>query len=118
VDQQLIQIGNFFLILFTSEYIHCLSRVDFNQFPALANINYHIANLTAGDCLFIPSGWIFQERSLDSTIAIIYNIHHNQALNVDLNAVETCLINNKYDSSFTLDQIDWSNTENEPQSLK
>jgi len=59
-------------------------RVDLNQFPALVNIDYHIANLTAGDCLFIPSGWIFQERSLDSTIAIIFNIHHKQALNVDL----------------------------------
>ncbi|CAF3977457.1 unnamed protein product, partial [Rotaria sp. Silwood1] len=27
-----------------------------------------VTNLTAGDCLLIPNGWIFQERSLDNTI--------------------------------------------------
>ncbi len=72
-------------------------------------------NLTAGDCLLIPSGWILQERSVDSSISIIYNIDHKQALNVDLNAVQTC---DTYDSSFTLDQIDWSHVDNEPRNLK
>ncbi len=92
--------------------------MDFNQFPALANINYYVANLTAGDCLFVPSGWIFQERSLNSTISIIYHIHHQQALTIDLNAVETCSRSNQYDSSFTLDEIEWSTVENESPNLK
>ena len=87
--------------------------MDFNEFPALENIDYHIANLTAGDCLLIPSGWIFQERSEDSSISIIYNIDHKQATSADLNAVQTCETNNKYDSSFTLDQIDWSHSDTE-----
>ncbi len=92
--------------------------MDFDEFPALANIDYHIANLTSGDCLLIPSGWIFQERSEDSSISVIYNIDHKQALNVDFNAVKTCETSNKYDRSFTLDQIDWSHADNEPKNLK
>ena len=88
------------------------------QFPALANIDYHTANLTAGDCLFIPSGWILQERSLDTSISIIYNIDHTQAVNVDLNAVQTCSTSNNYDASFTLDHIDWSAMDEEPRNLK
>ncbi len=66
----------------------------------------------------IPSGWIFQERSEDSSISIIYNIDHKQALNVDLNAVQMCETSNTYDSSFTLDQIDWSHADNGPRNLK
>ncbi len=93
-------------------------RVDFNQFPALENVDYHVANLTAGDCLFIPVNWIFQERSLDSTISIIYNIHHKQALDIDLNQVQTCSTSDTFDGSFTLDQVDWPSMENEPQNFK
>ncbi|UJR21880.1 hypothetical protein I4U23_024953 [Adineta vaga] len=93
-------------------------KVDFNQFPQLANVEYHITNLTAGDCLLIPVHWIFHERSLDSTISIIHNIHHKQALNIDLNEIQTCTESNTYDASFTLDNINWANTENEPQNLK
>ena len=89
-------------------------RVDFDLFPALVNVDYHTANLTSGDCLFIPSNWIFQERSLENTIAVIYNIRHQHALNIDINELKTCP---DYDGTFTLDQIDWSN-EHQPQSFK
>ncbi len=85
-----------------------------NQFPALAEIDYHLANLTSGDCLFIPSGWVFQDRSLENTIAVIYHIKHQQALNVDIQELKMCP---KYDPTFTLDQIDWS-IENESMSFK
>ncbi|CAF1381138.1 unnamed protein product [Adineta steineri] len=89
-------------------------RVDFDLFPSLANIDYHIANLTSGDCLFIPNHWYFQERSLENTITIVYNIKHQQALNIDVNELKTCP---EYDPTFTLDQIDWS-VERHPQSFK
>lgn len=104
--------------MFSHSFIHSFlspSSVDLNQFPAFANIEYHVANITAGDCLLIPSGWIFQERSSDSTISIIYNLDHQQAIDVDLNTLEAC---QTYDPSFTLDQIDWSSIDNEPHSLK
>jgi len=89
-------------------------RVDFDQFPALANIDYHIANLTSGDCLFIPSNWIFQERSFENTISVTYNIKHKIALNIDVKELETC---ETYDATFTLDQIDWS-AERQPVSFR
>ncbi|CAF1561880.1 unnamed protein product [Rotaria sp. Silwood1] len=93
-------------------------KVDFNQYPELENIDYYVTNLTAGDCLFIPNGWIFQERSLDNTISIIYNIHHKQALNIDINDIKHCSTSNTFEFPLTLDQIDWSNIDNEPQNLK
>ncbi|CAF0818457.1 unnamed protein product [Adineta ricciae] len=93
-------------------------KVNFNQFPMLKDVDYHVTNLTAGDCIFIPVHWIFHERSFDSTIAVVYSIHHKQALNVDLNEIQTCSNSNKYDRSFTLDQVDFSSTGNEAPSLK
>ncbi|CAF1036633.1 unnamed protein product [Rotaria sordida] len=95
-----------------------LEKVDFNQYPELENIDYYVTNLTAGDCLFIPNEWIFQERSLDKTISIIYNIDHKQILNINIDEIKICSTKNIFDSSFTLDQIDWSKMENEPQNLK
>jgi hypothetical protein len=114
VDPPLIQTGSSHIhfILFCKDSF--ISRVDFDQFPALANIDYHIANLTSGDCLFIPNNWIFQERSFENTIAIVYNIKHQQALHVDGNELKSCAT---YDATFTLDQIDWS-VERQPQSFK
>ncbi|CAF1099452.1 unnamed protein product [Rotaria sordida] len=87
-------------------------KIDFDQFPAFANIDYHIANLKSGDCLFIPSSWIFQERTFENTISVIYNIKHHQALNIDINQLKNC---STYDATFTLDQIDWSA---EPQTFR
>jgi hypothetical protein len=92
--------------------------VDLDQFPALANVDYHVANLSSGDCGFIPSGWVFQERSLESTVTIIYNIHHKRAGYVDASELQTCSSSTPYDPSFTLDQVDWSMLEHEPQNLK
>ena len=92
-------------------------RVDLDQFSALVDVEYHIAKLTSADCLFIPSNWIFQERSLESTIAVIYNINHQQAVNIDASVIEKCAKNETFDAKFTLDQIDWT-AESEPQNLK
>jgi hypothetical protein len=103
-----------FIIITFFDQVLFISRVDLNQFPALADIDYHLANLTSGDCLFIPTGWVFQDRSIENTIAVIYNINHQQALNVDVNELKMCA---EYDLTFTIDQIDWS-TEHEPMSFK
>ena len=89
-------------------------RVDLNAFPALTDIDYHLANLTAGDCLFIPNEWIFQERSTENAISVLYNIKHGQALNIDVDELKNCP---DYDPTFTLDQVDWS-VERHPQNFK
>ncbi|CAF1640115.1 unnamed protein product [Rotaria magnacalcarata] len=79
-------------------------KVDLDQFPAFANIDYHIADLKSGDCLFIPNSWLFQERTLKDTISVIYNIKHHQALHLDADQLNTC---SNYDPTFTLDQVVW-----------
>ncbi|UJR27910.1 hypothetical protein I4U23_009171 [Adineta vaga] len=89
-------------------------RVDFDLFPAFNNVEYHLANLTSGDCLFIPNSWVFQERSMEHTISVIYNIKHQHALKIDANELKQC---SDYDATFTLDQIDWS-ADRQPQSFK
>lgn len=91
-----------------------IARVDLNRFPALAEVEYHLANLTSGDCLLVPSGWIFQERALENSIAVIYNIKHHMASTISPKELETCA---EYDPTFTLDQIDWS-TEQAPMNFK
>ena len=98
----------FFLVIFS---------VDLNQYPALANIQYHIVNVSAGDCLFIPSQWAFQDRSLASTITFVYNFNHHQMVMIDANDLNNCLNKNEYDEKFTLDQIDWESPR-EPPNLK
>ncbi len=114
VDHLLIQTGRFYINLIFLRTSCFFFRVDFDEFPALANVDYHIANLTSGDCLFVPSNWIFQERSFENTISVVYNIKHRQALNIDVSELKTCPT---YDATFTLDQIDWS-AERQPQSFK
>jgi hypothetical protein len=93
-------------------------RVDLKRFPALTNIDYHLANLTSGGCLLIPTGWTFHENSLDTTVTIIHNLHHQRAIHLDTYDINTCTSTNTYDRSFTLDQINWSALDNEPLSLK
>ena len=93
-------------------------RVDLKQYPALADIEYHVANLTAGDCLFIPSGWIFQERSPDNTMTVLFNINHQRAVHLESAEIEHCAQTAVEDPSFTVDQIDWSMLDHEPQNLK
>ena len=93
------------------------SSVDLDRFPALADVQYYTTTLASGDCLFIPSGWVFQERSLESTIGMIYNINHYQATELSVEDIKTCQTNHIYDDKFTLDQIDWI-TDREPPNLK
>ncbi|CAF1418715.1 unnamed protein product [Rotaria magnacalcarata] len=93
-------------------------NVDLNQYPELENVEYHVANLTAGDCIFIPNGWIFQERSLDSTISILYNINHKQALQLNLEELKTCSESDPLDSPLTLDRIDWTAIESDPENIR
>lgn len=88
-----------------------------DQYPALANIEYHVANVSAGDCLLIPSQWAFQERSLEATITIVYSLSHQQMLMIDSDETERCLNSTQYDENFTVDQIDWT-AERQPPSLK
>lgn len=89
-----------------------------NQHPELANVDYYVANLTAGDCLFVPNEWVFQERSLDNIISVLYNMRHAKTAAIDLNELENCVKSDTSDSSFTLDLIDWAAIESEPQNLR
>ncbi|XP_071819609.1 uncharacterized protein [Apostichopus japonicus] len=47
-----------------------VDRVDFVKFPSLAKVDFHFANLSAGDCIFLPYKWIHQVNSYDRNIAV------------------------------------------------
>ncbi|XP_059152927.1 bifunctional peptidase and arginyl-hydroxylase JMJD5-like isoform X2 [Physella acuta] len=40
-----------------------VDKVDFEKFPRLANIEWYQANLSKGDCLYVPKGWYHQVTS-------------------------------------------------------
>ena len=91
--------------------------MDLDAYPALADVQYHIVNMSAGDCLFVPYQWVFQDRSFEATITLMYNLNHHHMVMIDSNDQNKCLTQSEYDEKFTLDQIDW-NTQREPPNLK
>ncbi|ESO82239.1 hypothetical protein LOTGIDRAFT_96029, partial [Lottia gigantea] len=46
-----------------------VDSVDMRKYPGLAKVEYIHAHIDAGDCLYIPYGWIHQVRSFNSNIA-------------------------------------------------
>lgn len=97
----------------------CVSfhRVDLEKFPSLIDSEFHLVNLTAGDCLFIPNEWIFQERTFHSSISIISNVEHQQIFLVEDDQIEECEKKSSFDERFSLDQIEWTN-ERDPPNLR
>ena len=47
-----------------------VDRVDLERFPSLANATVYLANMSAGDVLYIPDGWWHVVRSYDRNVAI------------------------------------------------
>ena len=47
-----------------------VDRVDLERFPSLANATTYLANISAGDAVYIPDGWWHVIRSHDRNIAI------------------------------------------------
>ncbi|CAF1482026.1 unnamed protein product, partial [Didymodactylos carnosus] len=93
-----------------------LEKIDYDKYPAFLNLKYYEVNMTSGDCLFIPALWIYQVHLFESNIGIVYNINHDHAIDIELDS-KTCSPN-EFDSSLTLDMIEWPAPENQPQSLK
>ncbi|CAI9728759.1 wybutosine-synthesizing 5-like isoform X1 [Octopus vulgaris] len=73
-----------------------VDRMDYTQYPELAEIEYHLGNMTAGDCLYIPYLWIHQVRSYGSNLAV--NIWWNNSKN-HLIDVNKCLKECRHDLS-------------------
>ncbi|XP_070568015.1 tRNA wybutosine-synthesizing protein 5-like [Ptychodera flava] len=57
-----------------------VDKVDFTKYPELNNVEYHFANMTPGDCLFIPFKWFHQVNSFDGNIAVNIWWNHNPKL--------------------------------------
>jgi len=36
---------------------YIIDSVNFTRYPEMAAVKYHVVNLTAGDCLYIPYKW-------------------------------------------------------------
>ncbi|EDV25232.1 Lysine-specific demethylase 8 [Trichoplax sp. H2] len=47
-----------------------VDKVDLNKYPGLGKVDYQVARMEAGDCLFIPYHWYHHVRSYDSNIAV------------------------------------------------
>lgn len=82
-----------------------VDSVDYLKYPSMANVGeYHYANLTAGDCLYIPYKWIHQVRSFDRNIAV--NLWWDHAGTKALSS-DRCK-NATRDRSWTFRDIDWA----------
>ncbi|XP_045197467.1 tRNA wybutosine-synthesizing protein 5-like isoform X3 [Mercenaria mercenaria] len=54
-----------------------VDSVDYSKFPGMAEVEFYRADITAGDCLYIPYQWIHQVRSYGSNLAVnIWWKHH------------------------------------------
>jgi hypothetical protein len=51
-----------------------VDRVDLQRFPAVANATTYLANLSAGDAVYIPDGWWHVIRSHSRNIAVALEI--------------------------------------------
>jgi len=91
-----------------------VDAVDFIKYPTMANVGeYHFANMTAGDCLYIPYKWIHQVRSYDRNIAV--NLWWDQAGTKALD-LDKCRRGTTTDPNLSLRNVDWDfslNQENE-----
>jgi hypothetical protein len=82
-----------------------VDKVDFDTYPTMSNVGqYYLANMTAGDCLYIPYKWIHQVRSYDRNIAVNVWWSHYQSKTFDLSLCEG---SHEFDSNRTLDRINW-----------
>jgi len=87
-----------------------VDSVDYVKYPTMANVGeYHLANMTAGDCLYIPFKWIHQVRSYNQNIAVNLWWDHVGTKALDL---DKCERDSTSDWDLTLRSIDWdANTE-------
>ncbi|XP_052827307.1 uncharacterized protein LOC106880870 isoform X2 [Octopus bimaculoides] len=89
-----------------------VDRMDYTQNPELAEIEYHLGNMTSGDCLYIPYLWIHQVRSYGSNLAV--NVWWNNSKN-HLIDVNKCLKPCRYD--LTLADVSFSFREDDNDDL-
>ncbi|PAA65260.1 hypothetical protein BOX15_Mlig019308g6, partial [Macrostomum lignano] len=62
-----------------------VDSVDFRAYPGMADVQFYIAHLFPGDCLYIPFKWIHQVRSYGRNIAV--NLWFDTAL---VRATDNC----------------------------
>ncbi|XP_033095598.1 jmjC domain-containing protein C-like isoform X2 [Anneissia japonica] len=47
-----------------------VDKVDFTKYPGLSQVEFHYAEMTSGDCIFIPYKWFHQVNSYERNIAV------------------------------------------------
>jgi len=88
-----------------------VDAVDYIKYPSMVNVGeYHFANMTAGDCLYIPYKWIHQVRSHDRNIAV--NLWWDQAGTRALD-LDKCQRASSSDPELTLRNVDWEDSSSE-----
>ncbi|CAK8690606.1 unnamed protein product [Clavelina lepadiformis] len=61
-----------------------VDAVDYVKYHSLANTKYAVVNMTAGDCLFIPTSWYHQVNSHGNNLAVNIWFTHLPRRYVDL----------------------------------
>lgn len=77
-----------------------VDSVDYTKYPGLASVSYHVVDLSAGDCLYIPFKWIHQVRSFGSNIAVNIWWSHQKMKHLD---ASQCA--NRFNPELTLDKV-------------
>jgi len=81
-----------------------VDAVDYHKYPSMADVGeYYYANVTAGDCLYIPYKWIHQVRSHDRNIAVNLWWDHASTKTLNLDRCKDSL----NDKQITFRDIDW-----------
>ena len=83
-----------------------VDKVDYENYPALRNLEYYRVNLTAGDCLYIPFKWLHQVRSFDRNLAVNFWFNYEKIFG-NSEFEEKCASNN-LDLKITLDKLNYS----------
>ena len=52
-----------------------VDRVDLQRFPSFANATTYVANLHAGDIVYLPDGWWHAIKSFNRNVAIALEMH-------------------------------------------
>ncbi|XP_012945505.1 lysine-specific demethylase 8 [Aplysia californica] len=82
-----------------------VEKVDLHKFSVFAEVEFVVAHLSVGDCLYIPTHWIHQVNSSGSNIAV--NVWWGREPSVRVAETGACHDHVTCDPSLTLDTVTW-----------
>ncbi|XP_072035560.1 tRNA wybutosine-synthesizing protein 5-like [Amphiura filiformis] len=65
-----------------------VDNVDYSKHPDLLNLEYHMAYLSAGDCMYLPYHWYHQVRAADRNIGVNIWWNHFSMMTMDYSSCE------------------------------